>query len=96
LGTVGSWTTSTWAGVTPWTVLEAAAHTRGELVDRFSVPGPRALQGLRQAEATVVVPWPASGGVVTLVEALRIVLMEATVHLLDVLFCRCAYGERRA
>jgi uncharacterized protein (TIGR03083 family) len=65
-------------------VSEAAAHTRRELIDRFSVHGPRALQGLCQAKATVVVPWPASGGVVTLVEALRIVLLEATVHLLDV------------
>ncbi|MGH3889500.1 MAG: maleylpyruvate isomerase N-terminal domain-containing protein [Pseudonocardiaceae bacterium] len=71
-------------------VSEAAAHTRKELVERFSVHGPRALQRLRQAEATMVVPWPTSGafgafGVfVTLVEALRIVLMEATVHLLDV------------
>lgn len=61
-----------------------AACTRRELVDRFSVHGPRALRGLRQAKATVVVPWPSSGGVVTLVEALRIVLLEATVHLLDV------------
>jgi uncharacterized protein (TIGR03083 family) len=65
-------------------VSEAAARTRRELIDRFSVHGPRTLQGLRQAKATVVVPWPASGGVVTLVEALRIVLLEATVHLLDV------------
>lgn len=65
-------------------VSEAAAHTRRDLVDRFSVHGPRALRGLRQAKATVVVPWPASGGVITLVEALRIVLLEATVHLLDV------------
>lgn len=64
-------------------VSEAAAHTRRELVDRFSVHGPRALQRLRQAEATTVVPWPLSGAVITLVEALRIVLMEATVHLLD-------------
>lgn len=48
-----------------------------------SVHGPRALQRLRQAEATTVVPWPLSGAVITLVEALRIVLMEATVHLLD-------------
>lgn len=65
-------------------VSEAAAHTRRELVDRFSVHGPRALQWLRRAEATAVVPWPVSGAVVTLVEALRIVLMEATVHLLDI------------
>lgn len=32
----------------------------------------------------MVVPWLASGGVMTLVEALRIVLLETTVHLLDV------------
>jgi uncharacterized protein (TIGR03083 family) len=63
--------------------LEAARHTRRELVDRFIVHGPRALQWLRHAEATIMVPWPASGGVLTLVEALRIVLLEATVHLLD-------------
>jgi uncharacterized protein (TIGR03083 family) len=66
-----------------WVLSDAAAHTRGELVDRFSVHGPHALQWLRQAEATAVVPWPVSGALVTLVEALRIVLMEATVHLLD-------------
>jgi hypothetical protein len=65
-------------------VSEAVAHTRRELVDRFRMHGPRALQGLRQAKATVVVPWPVSGDVVTLVEALRLVLLEATVHLLDV------------
>ena len=65
-------------------VSEAAAHTRRELVERFSVHGPRALQWLRHAEAAAVVPWPVSGTPVTLVEALRIVLMEATVHLLDI------------
>ncbi len=65
-------------------VSDAAAHTRRELVGRFSVHGPRALHWLRQAEATAVVPWPLSGALVTLVEALRIVLLEATVHLLDV------------
>ncbi|MGH3883749.1 MAG: maleylpyruvate isomerase N-terminal domain-containing protein [Pseudonocardiaceae bacterium] len=69
--------------VADWAVLEAAAHTRRELVDRFRVHGPRGLQRLRQAEATALMPWPVSGAVVTLVEALRIVLMEATVHLLD-------------
>jgi uncharacterized protein (TIGR03083 family) len=63
-------------------VVEAAAHTRGELVDRFVVHGRRALQILRSTEPTW--PWPASGGVITLVEALRLALMEATVHLLDV------------
>jgi uncharacterized protein (TIGR03083 family) len=65
-------------------VSDAAQLTRKELVDRFSVHGPRALQRLRQAEATLVVPWPGSGAVITLGEALRIVILEATVHLLDV------------
>lgn len=58
-------------------VSDAAAHTRKELVDWFSGHGPRALQRLRQAEATLVVPWPASGVVITLGEALRIVILEA-------------------
>ena len=44
---------------------EAATHPSRELVDRFSVHGPRALQRLRQAEATAVGPWPHSGAVVT-------------------------------
>lgn len=65
-------------------VVDAAAHTRRELVDRFVVHGPRALQILRSTEPTLVGPWPPSDGVITLVEALRVVLMEATVHLLDV------------
>jgi len=65
-------------------VLDATEHTRRELIDRFSVRGPRALQRLRQVDATLVVPWPTSGAVIMLVEALRIVLLEATVHLLDV------------
>ncbi|MGH3672482.1 MAG: maleylpyruvate isomerase family mycothiol-dependent enzyme [Pseudonocardiaceae bacterium] len=65
-------------------VTEAAEHTRAQLVDRFTVQGSRALHGLRKTEPTTVVPWPASDGVMTLVEALRIVLIEATVHLLDV------------
>lgn len=65
-------------------VTEAAQHTRAQLVERFTVHGARALYGLGKSEPTMVVPWPASGGVMTLVEALRIVLLEATVHLLDV------------
>ncbi len=65
-------------------VREAAELARAQLVDRFTVQGSRALQGLRKTEATMIVPWPASGGVMTLVEALRIVVMESTVHLLDV------------
>ncbi len=64
-------------------VSDVSQCSRGELVDRFAVHGQRALQQLRQAEPTMIVPWPASGAVVTLGEALRIVLMEATIHLLD-------------
>ena len=65
-------------------VSDAAEHSRKDLIDRFSVHGPRALQRLRQVAATLVVPWHTSGAVIMLVEALRIVLLEATVHLLDV------------
>jgi uncharacterized protein (TIGR03083 family) len=65
-------------------VVDAAEHTRRELIDHFSVHGPRALQRLRHADAMLVVPWHTTGAVIMLGEALRIVLLEATVHLLDV------------
>jgi uncharacterized protein (TIGR03083 family) len=65
-------------------VTDAAAHTRRELADRFRVHGPRALNRLRHTKATAAGPWPHSGAVITPVEALRIVLLEATVHLLDI------------
>ncbi len=52
-------------------IAEAAAHPRRELVDRFVVHGDRALQILRSTEPTMVVPWPLSNVVITLVEALR-------------------------
>ena len=62
---------------------QAAQHDRGELVDRFRVLAPRVVDRLRTAQADLVVPWPAAEAGITLVETLRIVLMEATVHLLD-------------
>lgn len=65
-------------------VTDAAQHDRTELVDRFTVLAPQALKGLRAADAGLLMTWPAVEGVVTLVEALRIVLLEATVHLFDV------------
>ncbi len=65
-------------------VADASGAEREELVARFAVQGGRALDGLRVADPTTLVSWPASGGVVTLAEGLRIVLMESTVHLLDV------------
>jgi uncharacterized protein (TIGR03083 family) len=64
-------------------VTQAAQHDRGELVDRFRVLAPRVVDRLRTAQADLVVPWPAAEAGITLVETLRIVLMEATVHLLD-------------
>lgn len=63
-------------------VTDAAQHSRTELVDRFTVHGEQAVKSLRDTEATTLVPWPGAAAV-TLAEGLRIVLMEATVHLLD-------------
>lgn len=53
------------------------------MVDRFAVHGRQALRSLRDTAATTLVPWPAASLVITLAEGLRIVLLEATVHLLD-------------
>lgn len=64
-------------------VAAAAGASAAELVDRFAVTGPEAIATLRRAPASAVVPWPAAEAPVTLTEALRIVLLEATVHLLD-------------
>lgn len=60
---------------------EAAAHLPAELVDRFASAGATAVAALRTADPTTVVSW--GPYVVALGEAVRIVLMEATVHLLD-------------
>ena len=65
-------------------VTDAAQHSRAQIVERFTVHGPRAIRGLLTTAATTVGPWPHSGATITLVEALRIVVLEATVHLLDV------------
>jgi uncharacterized protein (TIGR03083 family) len=65
-------------------ITDVGRHTRRELVERFAQAGPPVIHRLRAAQPRLVLPWPASGGVTTLVEALRIVLMEATVHLLDI------------
>ena len=71
------------ATISDQAISDAAQHTRKELVERFSGHGPRALQRLRRAEATLLVPWPATGAVIMVVEALRIAVLEASVHLLD-------------
>ncbi len=63
---------------------EAARTGQAELVERFSVSGPRAIDALREADPEMLIGWPATGGRVKLVEALRIVVTEAVVHLLDV------------
>ncbi|MDF0528702.1 maleylpyruvate isomerase N-terminal domain-containing protein [Tsukamurella sp. 8F] len=57
----------------------------GELVQPFADDGPRAIATLRAADAETLVPWPAAGTSIRLVEAVRIILMESVVHLLDVL-----------
>lgn len=52
-----------------------------ELVERFAVTGARTIAALRIADPPQPVQW--AGHVVTLAELLRIGLLEATVHLLD-------------
>lgn len=65
-------------------VAEAARRTRDELVDPFRTLGPTVIGNLRAADPDLVVAWPAVEAGIALGEALRIVLLEATVHLLDV------------
>ena len=63
----------------------AAQVGRPGLVAFFADGGPRGIAALRDRSADGLVPWPSSGAVTTWVEAIRIALLEATVHLLDVL-----------
>lgn len=63
-------------------ISEAAGNPPEVLVDRFGVGGPAAVDVLRAADPAAPVPWAMFA--VTLNEALRIAVMEATVHLLDV------------
>ncbi|MEC3979864.1 maleylpyruvate isomerase N-terminal domain-containing protein [Amycolatopsis sp. H20-H5] len=63
---------------------EAAQHTRQELADVYGVHGPRAVERLRGIDAARRMRWGSTGLVVTVAEGSRMVLMEATVHLLDV------------
>lgn len=70
------------------TIAEQAASAKiapTELVARFQVDGPRAIAALHEARPGLIVPFPGAGAVLPISEALRIVLLEATVHLLDVL-----------
>jgi len=62
----------------------AAQVGRPGLVAFFAQAGPRGIAALRERPADGLLLWPASG-VTTWGEATRIVLLESTVHLLDVL-----------
>jgi uncharacterized protein (TIGR03083 family) len=61
---------------------KAVQHSPAELVERFAVTGPRAIAALRASDPAGPVAWV--NYVVTLAEVVRIALLEATVHLLDV------------
>jgi len=56
-----------------------------ELTRRFSSVANQALNALRNAPPDMLVTWPRTDGVVPMQEAVRIVLLESAVHLLDVL-----------
>lgn len=60
----------------------SATHAVDELVARFASIGPQAIDALRTADPGRLLPW--TDYVITLAEALRIGVMEAAVHLLDV------------
>ena len=62
----------------------AAQVGRPGLVAIFAEAGPRGIAALRERPADGLLLWPASGAT-TWGEATRIVLLESTVHLLDVL-----------
>ena len=63
---------------------EAARHQPAELAERFTALGSVVIRRLRAARPDLGVPWPPAPSGVTLGEGVRIVLLEATVHLLDV------------
>ena len=63
---------------------DAAQHQPAELAERFTELGPVVIRRLRTARPDLVVPWPPAPSGVMLGEGLRIMLLEATVHLLDV------------
>jgi uncharacterized protein (TIGR03083 family) len=72
------------AQVADHAVALAAQVGRPGLVAFFAEAGPRGIAALRERPADGLLLWPASG-VTTWGEATRIVLLESTVHLLDVL-----------
>ena len=66
-------------------VAVAAQVGRPGLIAHFVDTGPRGIAALSERPADGLVPWPGAGAVTTWVEAVRVVLLESTVHLLDVL-----------
>jgi len=60
---------------------QAAGDPAEVFVDRFGVGGPAAVEALRAADPAAPVPWVTFA--VTLNEVLRIAVLEASVHLLD-------------
>jgi hypothetical protein len=57
---------------------------RSKLVERFEGPARAAIDALRRGGPDFLVPWPQTQGLVRLEEGVRIVMLEAVVHLLDV------------
>lgn len=73
------------AGVADAAVRSAADTGPDGLRRIFADDAPRAVGVVREHDPGEPVPWPAADGVTTWGEAVRIVLLESTVHLLDVL-----------
>lgn len=63
---------------------QAATIDRGRLVVAFSEDAREALGWLRATPGETLFPWPGGPVSIMLAEAVRIVIMEATVHLYDV------------
>lgn len=63
----------------------AASLERSDLIARYTEDAPRAVAALRCRAPASLLPWPGVEALTTWGEALRIVLMESVVHLLDVL-----------
>lgn len=61
---------------------QAAALGPERLVAAFAEDAPAAIGRLRREPGDTIVPWP-TGGSIKIIEALRIAVLEATVHLYD-------------
>jgi Mycothiol maleylpyruvate isomerase N-terminal domain len=66
-------------------VADAARYSTAELIGRFRITAPQTVALLRDSGPAKILPWPAANAPVRLDEVLRIAVMEATVHLLDLL-----------